>query len=119
MFIDRAHDIDVADPTYFTKYARYLNQEAFYAEQNATIPDYDVMPQRVAVRPEYDDVFEDSNWWVFLALDLLRRAGECCSRPFFRNKGTHKLTGESLRQRVPYTITFRMSRSFAAVLISR
>lgn len=62
MFIDRAHDIDVADPTYYTKYARYLNQKAFYEEANATIPDYDFMPQRVPVRPEYDDVFEDSNW---------------------------------------------------------
>lgn len=66
MFIDRAHDIDVVDPTYYTKYARYLKQKAFYAEENATIPDYDVMPPRVAVRPEYDEVFEDSNWWVFL-----------------------------------------------------
>lgn len=64
VFIDRAYDIDVADPTYFTKYARYLNQKAFYDNENATIPDYDVLPARKVVRPEYDDVFEDSNWWV-------------------------------------------------------
>ncbi|CAM9426180.1 unnamed protein product, partial [Ectocarpus fasciculatus] len=64
VFIDRAYDIDVADPTYFTKYARYLNQEAFLANDNATIPDYDTIPEREAVRPEYDDVFEDSNWWA-------------------------------------------------------
>lgn len=62
MFIDRAYDIDVADPTYYTKYARYLNQEAFLANDNATIPDYDIIPERKAVRPEFDDVFEDSNW---------------------------------------------------------
>lgn len=64
MFIDRASDIDVADPTYFTKYARYLNQKAFFANENATIPDYDALPERQVVRSEYDDVFEDSNWWV-------------------------------------------------------
>lgn len=63
VLIDRAHDIDVADPEYFTKYLRYLNQQAFFAGENATIPDYDAMPQRQTVRSDYDDVFEDSNWW--------------------------------------------------------
>lgn len=64
VLIDRAHDIDVADPDYFTKYLRYLNQEAFFADENATTPDYDAMPQRKTVRSGYDDVFEDSNWSV-------------------------------------------------------
>lgn len=66
MFIDRAIDIDVADPEYYTKYVRYLNQKAFYENDNATIPDFDAIPERNVVRPEYDDVFEDSNWWVSL-----------------------------------------------------
>lgn len=86
VFIDRAHDIDVADPTYYTRYARYLNQEAFYAEENIVIPDYDIVPQRVAVRPEYDDVFEDSNWWVSSSLDFPKAAlaGESRSQQYFR-----------------------------------
>lgn len=72
VLIDRAHDIDVADPEYFTKYLRYLNQEAFFADENATIPDYDAMPQRKTVRSDYDDVFEDSNWSV-QSLELVDR----------------------------------------------
>lgn len=71
VFLDRAYDIDVADPTYYTKYERYLNQKAFYENENATIPDYDLLPERKAVRPEYDDVFEDSNWWVLPPLDIV------------------------------------------------
>lgn len=38
--------------------------QAFYANENATIPDYDSIPQRKVVRSDYDDVFEDSNWWT-------------------------------------------------------
>lgn len=52
----------MADPEYYTKYVRYLNQKAFFENNNATIPDFEVIPERKVVRPEYDDVFEDSNW---------------------------------------------------------
>lgn len=38
--------------------------QAFYENTNASIPDYDSLPERTVVRPDYDDVFEDSNWWA-------------------------------------------------------
>lgn len=38
--------------------------QAFYENTNASIPDYDSLPERAVVRPDYDDVFEDSNWWA-------------------------------------------------------
>lgn len=36
VFIDRAYDIDVADPTYYTKYSRYLNQKVGFQHNDST-----------------------------------------------------------------------------------
>ena len=38
--------------------------QAFYANENASIPNYDALPERKVIRSDYDNVFEDSNWWT-------------------------------------------------------
>ncbi|CAM9147362.1 unnamed protein product, partial [Choristocarpus tenellus] len=64
VLIDRAYNINVADPDYYTKYTRYLKQKAYFNGENATIPDYDSILERSVVRPAYADVYEDASWWL-------------------------------------------------------